>query len=178
MNCRQIEREIALYVEGDLPGRKQRQVGEHLAACGRCRDLVAGLEASQAMVKSLRGDEADDASLDEIRARVMANLRAEPQPRRSWRWAYAAAAALALVAVTWLFRPQYTPPELPRPVIAVPPVPSLAALPHRPAQAVRRRRPRPVPALHGQRSAEPLVVKLETSDPDVVIYWIIDSKGD
>ncbi|HXN49824.1 MAG TPA: anti-sigma factor [Bryobacteraceae bacterium] len=124
-----------------------------------------------------------------------------------WAWAAAAAMALvALLAVPRMVRrppseapvahalPPASPnlnalPHPPQSVAqALPPAsPSLNRLPHppqsvahalppasqSPSVAHRRPRPRRAPA----PSTEPLLVKLETPDPNVVIYWIVEGKG-
>ncbi len=172
MNCRRFEELFALHVEGDLPERKRRAVDEHMAGCEACRDFAARLEASQRAVKDLRDEAVDAEALEEIRGRVLARIAADaPAPRFSWRFAYAAAAVLAVAAVVWVSRraPE-PPPPLPRPVASMP----APALPEAvPKPPVRRavRKPRPVP----KPRPEPLLVKLETSDPNVVIYWIVES---
>jgi negative regulator of sigma E activity len=118
----------------------------------------------------------DEAELAAIRARVLERIREAPQRGWSWRMAYAMAAVVMVVAgVVWFNRPENAPPELPRPVIAVAPTPVVVA---QAAPVAKRRRPaRPKPVLKEERPAEPLLVKLETSDPDVIIYWIVESKG-
>jgi len=82
------------------------------------------------------------------------------------QWAMAAAAAIVMAIGLWRVRPaEKRPPERAaaakiggptRPVINVVPVTR---------RAVKKRKP-----------AEPLRVKMFTSDPDVVIYWIVDKK--
>jgi hypothetical protein len=59
------------------------------------------------------------------------------------------------------------PVEAPQPVAAVP-------VHHHP----KHLRLRPAPEPKTEEPAEPLLVKLETPDPDVVIYWIVEGKGD
>jgi anti-sigma factor RsiW len=170
MNCRRFEKLFALYIEGDLPERKWRAVEEHVAGCEACRDFAARLEASQRAVKDLRDEPADAEALEEIRGLVLARIAvSEPKPRFSWRFAYAAAAAvLAIAAVVWVPRP--TPPPLPVPVASLPAPVLPEAAPKPPVRrAVHKLRPAPRPR------PEPLLVKFETSDPNVVIYWIVES---
>jgi len=59
---------------------------------------------------------------------------------------------------------------------APPPAPPPRLQPaKRSVHPARRRVAPPKPAPEPQ---EPLLVKLETPDPDVVIYWIVEPKGD
>jgi hypothetical protein len=174
MNCQHFERLFALDVEGDLPDRQRRGVEEHLALCVRCRDFAAALQASQGAVKDLREEVPDTETLAAIRARVLTRIASgEPTQRAglSWRLAYIAAAVVLVIgAVVWVLgrRPWEAPP-LPRPVASMPP-PVLQPEPRPPVRrAVRRRPAAPKPR------PEPLLVKLETSDPNVVIYWIVES---
>jgi anti-sigma factor RsiW len=174
MNCRRFEDLFALHVEGDLPERKRRAVEEHLADCERCREFAAGIESSQRAVKDLADEAADAEALYEIRERVLAMVAAErpaPRPRVSWKIAGAMAAVLAVAAIVWVSRPApYTPPPLPRPVASMPAPPTPEPAPKLPVTRVVRK-----PRLAPKPGPEPLLVKLETSDPNVVIYWIVES---
>ena len=119
-----------------------------------------------------------EADFAEVRARVMSEVR---QRRRHVWMAYAAAAAAVVVIVSavWIWRVSRvadmplvarTMPHWAPPPIEVPRVPTVK-------HAVGPKR-RPVQPARPVEPAEPLLVKLETSDPDVVIYWIVESKGD
>lgn len=169
MNCRRFEKLFALDVDGDLTARKRRAVAEHMAVCERCRDFAARLEASQRAVRDLANETVDEEVLDEIRARVLALVAEQGRPRRSWRFAYAAIPTVLAVAaaVVWMSRPEpQGPPPVPRPVAWMPAPPVRKPTARR---AVRKRTPAPKPR------PEPLLVKLETSDPNVIIYWIVES---
>ena len=85
--------------------------------------------------------------------------------RMHWGWALAAAAAIVMVIGLW------------RPAPVKPPQKPAAAKIGRPtrqetAKAVVVKRQR----IRKREPAEPLRVKMFTSDPDVVIYWIVDRK--
>lgn len=173
MDCRKSQRWIALHVEGDLAGRKVARVERHLSECAECREFAAALAASQGAVKEFGAEPVDETALREVRARVLAQVAAE-RPRAAfpvWRWA-AAAACLAAISGTGYVIPKFAavvPPPGPGPVAvvrpAVPPPADRAPV----ARAVRVRRPKP-PAM---KATEPLLVKLVTDDPNVVIYWIV-----
>ena len=101
------------------------------------------------------------------------------RPMWQWAWSLGLAAALVALLVMLALRPGRTPvavrsnrsltvaalsPPAVRESVSAPP-------PHR--RVVRRKVNRePTPQL------EPLIVKLQTDDPNVVIYWIADRKGE
>ena len=195
MSCEAFEKLIALNVEGDLPPAETAGVQAHLETCARCRELDRSIRESQAALKTLaQADGPDEQALAAWRRGVL--RRIEEQPRRltlGWRWAWAApAAAMALLVVLWLNQGkvgsgvgQAVSPAAPAPSSVGQAVsPALA----KPAglevgQAVSPARTIPTPPSHRHRTpapsppTEPLLVKLETPDPNVVIYWIVDRKG-
>ena len=180
MKCSRLEKWIALYVEGDLSRRKARRVEAHLAACDACRGLAEDLAASQAAFRSLGTEPLGAAVFDELRRGVLGRIGGETaRPKRRWLWAGAlASAATAAVLVGVLATRPEAPPAPPRPEVARVIEPALpVAPPPRPARPVIRRRAAPKPVVRPVKT-EPLVVKLETADPNVIIYWIVDSTGD
>lgn len=106
-----------------------------------------------------------------VRARAMERV-AEGR-RRVWPlWIAAATAAAGVASMLFL---RTTPPATPPVAAAIPVAASPAPAPVPPLPIVRvRHRRHPKPALPG----EPLQIKMLTDDPDVVIYWIVDKKGD
>lgn len=96
-----------------------------------------------------------------VRARVLAEIERSRNPWRRLAWVsgVGAIAAALLLLIPW------GRPELPplRPVaIVIPPAP-----------------PAPAPKIQAVASAPrqrrtPLTIKLQTSDPNIVIYWIAD----
>ncbi len=174
MNCGKFESWIALEVEGDLPARKAGRLGRHLEACAGCRELAGSLRASQAALRDLRDEAVSEEELRLVRQRVLARVRAEPAAQAGWlRWAWVGAAAVVVVAGLSLWRPRQV--EAPPPAVArvEAPAPVLATEPPIAPRPVRAARPQPKP----KRSAGPLLVRLETADPQVVIYWIFDENG-
>jgi hypothetical protein len=85
------------------------------------------------------------------------------RPQRTWAWALAAAAAIVLAIGLWRVRPQEKPPQRPAAAAIVGPTRTEPVVP---VKHTRKKR----------KPAEPLRVKMFTSDPDVVIYWIVDKK--
>jgi anti-sigma factor RsiW len=198
MSCRRFETMIALYVEGDLPDRKTRRVAEHLDGCAACRELSEGLAASQQALKALRGASVDEGVYRELRRRVLARIDATRAG--AWpRWAYAAAAGLIVLLGTWAIwrRPSPPPPLRETGRVSLPERSQPAALSSAPASHAAVRKPqarRTAPAqvsepratasavqpelqpaeVEPTASPAPLLVKLFTDDPDVVIYWIVN----
>lgn len=179
MSCEAFEKLIALDAGGDLTPAETARVRVHLEACAPCRELARSIGESQAGLKALAGASLDEDALARWRRGLLARIEAEPRRRiLGWRWAWAAAAAMALVVLVAVTQLPRRTPSLPLVARAVPPAvsrPSGLPRPPRPLAPVAHRRPRhrraPAPA------TEPLLVKLETSDPNVVIYWIVEGKG-
>jgi len=108
MTCLDFEKLIALDVEGDLPERKAAKLREHLKACRNCQEFAEKLQASQAVLKSLAQESADEAVLQEVRQRVLNGIAtgAEPHHVRTWQFALGAAlAATAIFAAVNLWHP-------------------------------------------------------------------------
>ena len=105
-------------------------------------------------------DAGEEAALAAMRERVFRQAR-----RRYPVWPYAAAAAVLLAALLgygWM--PSAAPVELIAYSIAPPAAPEVSLMKTKPilrAAAIPKREP-----------AEPLVIKLVTGDPDVVIYLV------
>jgi anti-sigma factor RsiW len=178
MSCPKFELMIALYVEGDLAPGEAGVVESHLAACDSCRAYAAEMWESQAALKALRNEYVETSAFEQVRANVLA---ARPRAWRSQAWPrYAIAAGLVTALLAgWLVRRQTD-----NTVVGVPPV--RAVLPTPPAQPlVRLRQPKVLVARARRRSrrqaprfkSEPLVVKMITDDPQVVIYWLVDQNG-
>jgi hypothetical protein len=102
----------------------------------------------------------------ELRLNALALRQMRVRPRMHWEWALAAAAAIVMmVLASKMTRVEKL--TLPPVKVAVAEKPPLAG--HGPAPRKRVQR-------HVPPAAEPLRVKMFTSDPDVVIYWIVDRK--
>lgn len=163
MNCSDWQMRIATEEAGP-------EVERHLAECGGCRAFVSDLAA---IADGMRAMDADAASYAAVRARVMEAVR---PPRRSvWFYAAAAALATACLALIWITAPLRAP--APPPPAAV--LYRIAAPEWRPPvvlQAKRRVVRRP---FRTQPQPEQLTaIKLLTDDPNVVIIWLLDKKGD
>ena len=160
MTCQECR--IELF--DDTPGRDALV---HVGECEDCRALAREIRANAEALADLRGEE----------------LQPRPfvQPRRSrpWIWGLAAAAALVLgIGLPRMFRTEVVVvPEVTVPVEVAEVEPQAPApeIPKRTQAALRAKaRPRPAVALPVEEPAQPLMVKMLTPDPDVVIYWLID----
>ena len=200
MNCTEFEERIALFVENDLSDAEVTAVERHLETCTDCREFAAGLRESQAMLKGLRREPFDDAIFADVRSQVIgrvSNVRPPMWPK------YAIAATLLVMlaaAALWRTRPA-APVGVPAVTATIGPGPALSASrTPAPVQApqiakttgrhgraksrananvtLARQNIRPSRPAHPRAvNAEPLVVKLLTNDPEVVIYWLVDQNG-
>jgi hypothetical protein len=172
MTCLECELSLA-------DGVRTAETSAHLAQCPECRALAEDLAVNADVLRRMREEV--------VPARPLSVLRAN-----RWLWAGTAAAAVLIVAfgVSQLesgnSRARVTPAVEPAspPLVELPPSPKSGTGP-RPAAASRAASQRILdPALaspaesrpHASEPAEPLLVKMLTPDPDVVIYWLIESK--
>jgi hypothetical protein len=135
-------------------------------------------------LESLREEDIDPAALVQVRQRVLDRL--EKRGRRWWP-VWLAAAACAVVLAGAILSPRLQPaPAIPV-ALKLPQAPPAAyrtASVFRAATVRERSSPAaspPLPSRLGTVSRlsdpQPLLIKVVTDDPDVVIYWIVE-KGD
>ena len=170
-----------------LPDDLDRDTARHLDSCLRCK---AAFEQARTLRDALRPEDAsqtDEAMLAEVRQRVLSRIGARPW--KGWlRWAGAVGVAgVAAVALLWPARPDG---PMPRPMILALPGPPDVVQIGRHATP-----PAPKPLAKPQTDAKPtvylaasdgldkdpsadLVLKLESSNPDVVLYWLMEPAGD
>jgi hypothetical protein len=134
----------------------------------------------------------DEAHYAAVRARVLAGIPADRRRARLiWRFLFAGMAASALVLAFWLGAPSSRAVKR---EVAVGRVASVTRIPRREgnvntaphavhrALASRRhagRKPGGRPeGLAPRNLSKPLVVKMITDDPNVVIYWIAEGTGE
>lgn len=191
MKCSDFEQRIALYVGEDLSAVERGRVEAHLKECSVCWDLAEDLKESQAVFKSIREDVPNAIALSALRERVLSEVSGLESMTWFERFLWgglrrkAALAGLALVVFgsggLWLARsPRVT--RQPPLVVSVRPAPAVGLAPSAtesrpPAQSERtpKRVRRPAPA-----TTEPKQVAIQfvTDDPKVIIYWLVDEKGD
>jgi hypothetical protein len=181
MSCSEWEERIALHAGGDLSPVDAEAVERHVAECATCQELLSGLRQSEELLRGAHAEPVDSAHYAAVRARVMSELAGERRPWWRQAWVYGLVAAAVLLAVSLRPRqPQTVAVMKPAPVTPVLPAPPAAHEAVRQAAAPVHRRPRRKPAVKTVETvtapAEPLVVKLITDDPDVVIYWITGSE--
>ncbi len=198
MNCKDWEERIALFAGGDLSPALEAEVKQHLAECAGCRDNARGIQDSLKLLLSAHEEPIAAGHYTAVRAGVLARLERERRPWRRWMWAPALALGLAVAGVFVAVRPARMP-EITVAAPRYPEPPAVAVGTPEPVAPGERNRPRGagasgtappvaasprVPAAaqgHGPETSalvDPLVVKLITNDPDVVIYWIADRKGE
>jgi anti-sigma factor RsiW len=199
MKCGYSEKDIALFVEGDLPALRFREVEAHLNDCETCGELAEGLRESQAMLRGLRQEMVSSAALTGVRERVLAQVGSMESPatwmRKLERLIYVGfrpryaltgvvLAAMVSAGIWYSLRPAKAP-EMVRSVVG--PAPVLNDVP-RPAQVVPARTVRKTTKAQRYKEVEvqpkaaeaprQVAIKLFTDDPNIVIYWLVDQKGE
>jgi hypothetical protein len=176
MDCSRYESQLALYAGGDLTGREAQELEGHLRVCPGCHELAEGLAQSQAALRRLGEDDVDEEALRQVRRRVMGEMGSRRPSwlyyTPGWRYAVTAAGLAVLVAAIALIPRAPTTLSLPPPPSPVVELPLPVVVKPRPPA----RRP-VVPVKPASAAQEPLVVKMFTDDPDIVIVWLIDQNG-
>jgi anti-sigma factor RsiW len=198
MRCAQFDGLIALEIEGDLPERQSRRVEEHLRSCPGCRAFAEELKESQAALKGLARETVVGLDFQQLRGRVLEEIsREQSRSGTGWRtWlvggrrrAVLAGFAVALLAGGALYLARWD-------ILNVQPGSRLreartvtrnAALPDSPVTGRSQVQPfdetgtqaaQVEPAAFETAAPAPLIIKLLTDDPDVVIILIADGKED
>lgn len=168
MRCVDWEVRVALHAGGDVMGAEAVDVERHLGECSDCQLLWTGVRESLAVLQAAHAELPLAAHFTAVRSRVMAELERRARPWRRLAWIFGAAAAAALLLLA--FWPARVVPEAPRMLAWIPPAPEVAKA--RPA--VRPPVRQAVGRIAAAPRRAPLTVKLQTSDPNIVIYWIAD----
>ncbi|HEV8148461.1 MAG TPA: hypothetical protein VGP79_18855 [Bryobacteraceae bacterium] len=185
MNCQECERLLAA-------DETSAGLDRHLAECVECRELAADLRANAEAFREMTA-----MPMPSVRGAVLGQVRARETRRQvaRWGWALAAAAAMLMVFVATRQAPEVQRQATRSPALqeeqrrATPLAGSekrLAAQQNRQATRspalliAREMRQQASPLAGSEKRApapqEPLKVKMLTSDPDVVIYWLIEPK--
>ena len=166
MNCVEWEARVALHAGGDAAAGEAEEVERHLGECPGCQVFWSGLRESLAVLRDVHAEVPDEAHFTAVRARVIAELERSRHPWRRLAWISGLAAALVLMVALW-----------PRTTTVVAPPRIAAAIPAAPlvtGGGQPNRLPRQHIARVRQEKREPITVQLQTSDPNIVIYWIAE----
>jgi anti-sigma factor RsiW len=188
MNCKHSENDLALYVEGDLADAKAKEMEVHLLACTGCRQVFDELSRSQAVFKSIRQETVSAAELADLRVRVMERVAVQRPKLFFGRWVYALAGVVfAVVIMAGALAREGHRGEKPVKVVELAPPPPTVQAVFPPARGesqnpvkVNVRHPARKKVMQPEVSAEPpepMMVKLQTDDPNIVIYWLFDQNG-
>jgi hypothetical protein len=184
MNRHISEEMLALYLSGDLPHDQNTAIGEHLSSCGECRTSLSEFNQAQSLLaEAFREPVWDD--LMELRQRIADRVRAR-RSTQQWIWWLSGAAAMVLFLFLGVHRPSevaYRVPvntaahvTKPRNLAPVPPEPHPS--PRTRAEMVRVKRRPVAPGIRSvaliTRADQPPVIRISTTDPNVIILWQSD----
>ena len=172
-SCSDWEQEIAAESESAA-------LAEHLDACGRCREFAQELEENRAALGEIA---VPSSAFEAVRRRVLGEIEGKRRRTMWWsRFAVASAACLAVLGILYAL-PRLQNPAAPAALVTkmgppriewtLPPIRRVAARP----RIHHKFGPDFAKASPAQKT-EPLVVKMLTNDPNVIIIWLVDQKGD
>jgi hypothetical protein len=169
MNCVEWETRVALHAGGDLVGADAMEVERHLGECSACQLLWSGVRETLAVLQAAHEEVPAAAHFTAVRSRVMAELERSARPWRRLAWISGVGLAAAALLLVFALRPSRPLPEPPRLLASIPSAPvvvssAVAPVVHHPVRRVTAHLP----------SRTPLTIKLQTTDPNIVIYWIAD----
>jgi len=179
VNCEQARELAALAASGDVTVPERKALDAHAAGCAACCAEVEAFGVLCAQLAAMREESAPDGVYAAVRARVSAEV-GQPRGMGWWTaWAgFAAAVACSLILLVEL-RPEANRIMVSAGGPAVVEKSAVSSIDHREAPAstspsqrrrIRRQSVRGAPLA----PEEPLVMRIFTDDPDVVIYWIAD----
>ena len=184
MNCLDWEERIALYAGGDLADPEAPAVERHIADCPGCQVFWSGLRETLGQLREAHAEELAPAHFTAVRARVLAEIE---RGRSVWRrLAWISGVGLAAVLVLGLaLRPGPLPAPPRRVAVSIPQAPLVLTREAPKADRGRQetivratvREHRDTAPERGRhktivRATTPVLVKWQTADPNIVIYWI------
>ena len=167
MNCVEWEARVTLHAGGDLAGAGAAEVERHLGECSACQGLWSDVRESLAVLQAAHAEVPSAAHFTAVRARVMAELERSARPWRRIAWISGAAATAALLVLLLTAWPGREVPEAPHTLARIPPAPEVV-------KAAPQVRPVVRQAVAKVPRKAPLTIKMQTADPNIVIYWIAD----
>jgi len=138
------------------------EVEAHVAGCSRCWSLAVELQANAHAMRAMS---------EEVLPPVTIRESGAPW----WKWTSAAAAVIITLGAAWLASRPARPPHIVSVDVNVTGVVPKAEVPYVKAEIPETLTPERVPVVP-VANREPLKVKMLTPDPDVVIYWLVDSR--
>jgi hypothetical protein len=154
MTCQECE--LLLAQDATNP-----EVEAHVAECPGCRSLAAELQANANAMRAL-GEDPMPATPIQLRP-------AYPW----WKWTSAAAALMITAGAAWWISRPPKPPQIVSVDVKVTGIVPKAEVPYVKAEIPVTLTPARVSVVP-VANTEPLLVKMLTPDPDVVIYWLVD----
>jgi hypothetical protein len=159
MKCEECELLLAQHED-----EVDRAVEAHVAGCPNCQSLWVELRANAPALRALA---------EEVMPPVTVPERGFPW----WKWTSAAAALIITLTAAWFASRPAKPPHIVSIDVKVTGVVPKAEAPYVKAEIPTTLTPVATSILPVV-DTEPLRVKMLTPDPDVVIYWLIDPKGE
>lgn len=157
MKCEECELRLA-------QNQVDPEVEAHLAGCPGCRSLAAELQANARVMRALG---------EEVLPAVTIPANGIPW----WKWSSIAAAVIITLSGAWWASRPAKPPHIVSIDVKVTGVVPKTEVPYVKAEIPAKLTPARAPIVP-VANGEPLTVKMLTPDPDVVIYWLVDSKGE
>ena len=165
--CTIKDETLALYAGEELPARKRDAIAAHVADCTECRQRMAGYQATQVALRTLAGAQLDAETGVAMRREVIRRALAPAHtptrmPHRVAAGLIAAGCAILMVVAGAVAFQGGAAPQT-----------QMASAPRAPQSeesGTTALSASTVPAAHTPR--EPLVVKMLTNDPNIVVYWI------
>jgi len=185
MNGHISEEMLALYLSGDLPQGQSGEVGEHLSGCGECRASLSEFNQAQSLLKETFREPAWEDLVD-LRQSVANRLRTRRPSQKQWIWWLSAAAAMILLlffstrqAPKVAHRAAVNTAHITKPPNRVPPAPpEPSPRPQAQTEMVRVKRRPVAPGIRSvaliTRADQPTVIRISTTDPNVIILWQSD----
>jgi anti-sigma factor RsiW len=164
MNCVDWEERIALYAGGDLAPEESAEVERHLAGCPECHEFRTGLRGTLDTLRDEYRTDIDPSHFAAVRSNVIAEIE---RGRKTWhRLAWVSGVGIAAALILGVALKPAPLPAPPRVSVRIPNA-ELTRRVEKPAESRLQAKSLP----HG---GQPVLIKLQTDDPKIVIYWIAD----